>query len=227
MSVNAPALALGLGVAASLGASVLSGVATGTSIGAVSAERRLDITPRSGAFSIWGPIYTLLVASVVYAARQPVPLTPAVLVAAAEALSAVWVGLFLTNTPASLVAAAVALIAAAAAGVWATVSAGPLSLAAPWTRTLCVDVSFGLFAGWLCCAAVLGVGIALRAYGAATPRWVLLVLAALVATAAVVGRNPVLALPCAWALAWQTRITSTEAAGIVLCVGGAAGALLR
>lgn len=224
-----PPLVLGVGVASSLLASGLSSAVSTTSIGVVSADRRLAITPRGGAFRIWFPIYLLLISSVVYAAQNETQqLTPAVLIAAAELLSALWVPLFLANTRASLLAAAATLVAAAAAAVMAVFRVQPaFSLAAPWGKTLCVDVSFALFAGWLCCAAVLGIGIAVQSYGVVTPRWVLLLLAAGVAALAIASRNPVLPLPCLWALAWQAQVSAIEVSGVVACAGAAALALLR
>lgn len=222
---NVAALALGAGVVLSLGASGLSGALFSTSIGTVSREHTLAITPRSGAFSIWGVIYTLLAASAVFASAQEVALTPALTLAAAEALTAAWVPLFLANTPASLVGAAAVLVAAAALGTAAVFGVGPLR-SLPWQRALCVQTSFALFTGWLWCAALLSVGIAARPW-VATPQWALPVLAGLVGTLAAASRNPVLVLPCAWALLWQPETVGSAytLSGLLLCVAGGAAAV--
>ena len=74
--------------------------------------------------------------------------------------------------------AALALVGAAASAVAAVWRVGGIDATTPWSRVVCVHVSFGLFAGWLCCAALLSVGIALKAYGGGEPpRWILLALA--------------------------------------------------
>ena len=211
---------LSIGVAVSLLASALSGsFVRQSSIGSVSDERRLAITPRSGAFSIWAVIYTLLLSSAVYVYVEPIALEPAVLLGIAEVLTGVWVPLFLANTKTSLVAAAAVLVAAATAATVSVFRIGPLSLAATqWTRTVAVSTSFALFAGWLCCAAVLSIGIALQVFDIATPQWILLLLTGVVCALSVAARNPVLALPCLWALAWQTRQTSITIIGMIVCV---------
>lgn len=224
--MRSEALILGTGVAASLLASFLSGsFRQDTSIGTVSRERRLDITPQGGAFSIWSVIYTLLIASSIYAASRPVDLPAAVLILAAELLSAAWVPLFLANTQASLVGAAGVLLMAAGVATAAVFRVGALTSAASVTEAVCVQTSFALFAGWLSCAAVLGVGIALQAFDVATPRWALSLLALGVGSLAALSRNPVLCLPCIWALLWQREFTAETAGAALLCVAAAAYAL--
>ena len=183
------------------------------------------------AFSIWFPIYLLLIASSIYAITQPVPMRTALLVAAAEVLTAAWVPLFLANTRATLVSASIVLAAAAASAVGAVFTSSMPWTASPWPCLVFVSGSFGLFAGWLCCAAVLGVGIALQAYGVETPQWLLLGLSILVAALTLASRNPILALPCAWALVWQEEWSLANAAGVLACIGlgrdGTAGATKR
>lgn len=224
-------LALGIGLATSLVASALSGVfVPGASIGTVSNEHRLSITPRSGAFSIWGLIYTLLGSAFVHSVVVPdsVPLVPALCLGAAEALSGIWVPLFVTNTTASLALAALVLVAATVSAVSAVALLGPIAGAGTWQRAVFVHGAFALFAGWLLCAAFLGVGIALAsAYDSTLPRWSLLVLSFAAALAAAATRNPVLALPCAWALLWQPEIGGVEILSLLVCSGGVATAALR
>ena len=227
-AMNASAAVLAVGVVSSIVASTLSSW-SGTSIGAVSAQRRIDIVPRGGAFVIWFPIYVLLIAAAVYAAfHDDVPFTPSALTALAEVLTGVWVPLFLTNTRWSLTAAACVLVAAAASACAAVATAGPLvgEEGSSWVRAACVGGAFALFAGWLLCAATLGVGIALQTYGVETPQWSLLVLAATAALCAAATRNPVVAAPCVWALLWQqTPGTSIGVAGMLTCAAGGLAAL--
>lgn len=219
---------LGVGVATSILASTLSSVGRARGIGAVSDARRLAITPRSGAFVIWGAIYALLMAAAVYAGAHPavVPVTPAALMAGAEVLSGLWVPLFLADTRASLLAAAVVLVAAATCALAAVALVGPLSDAS-WVHGICVHAAFGLFAGWLLCACVLGIGIAAQAFDVSTPPAALLALAGAAALGAALTRNPVYALPCMWALAWQPRVGALEGAGLALCALGAVAGGLR
>lgn len=220
-------VALTLGVATSLAASLLSGVLSSTSVGAVSDARRLATTPQSGAFSIWAVIYVLLSISALYAFTQTVDLMPSLLLASAEVLSGLWIPLFLANTKRSLVAAALVLVVAAACAVSAVALVGPLATAQPWRRLVSVHVSFALFAGWLLVAATLSVSIALRAVSdIETPRWSLLVLSAGAAVSAAATRNPVLAAPCAWALVWQPQFGTVELSGLVACLGGGTAAML-
>lgn len=221
------ALALSIGVGTSLLTNGFMRQSSGTAstIGSISDSRRLDITPRDGAFSIWAAIYSLLIFSAVYAGFQSVDLPPAILIAVAEVLTAVWVPLFLHNSQASLVASAAVLVTAAIVATVAVLQAGPLAIKGdPWMRTVAVPMSFGMFAGWLCCAAVLSVGIAMQAFNLPTPRWVLLLLAGVVALLAAVSRNPVLALPCVWALAWQSEQSAITVASILTCMVGAGAA---
>lgn len=212
------ALALGTGVAVSLLASSLSSVG-GRSIGAVSDAQRIDLTPKSEAFGIWGLIYPLLIASAVYAGFQDVMLTPAVLLAVAEVLSGIWVPLFLVDTPAALVAAAAVLVAASSAAIAAVFHLSPMTRSTPWTRIICVHLSYGIAAGWFLTASVLSVGIALQRYGVSLPRaWTLLLLSFTAASLSLASRNPFLALPCAWALLWQPEQSVASAVGLVACL---------
>ena len=221
------AIALFVGVTASLAASALSGLYRQSSIGSVSNNNRLSITPRSGAFSIWSVIYPLLIVSALHAVTAPVsetvPFAPAVLIACAEVLSGIWVPLFLANTNTSLVVAAVVLLIATACAIAAVALVGPPDGGASWQRTVGVQISFALFAGWLLCAATLSVCIAAKAQtDSVIPRWTLLILAGAAAISAGVTKNPVMALPCAWALVWQeSGVGMIEWIGLALCAAGA------
>lgn len=198
--------------------SLASNAAFGRRIGAISDQRALGITPRRGAFSIWGLIYPLLVVSAVSMRSRPAPPGVAAALGASLALSAAWVPLFAANTPPSLVGAALALCGALGAAVAAVAFAGGPSLEAP--AKIAVQAPAALYAGWLCCAAVLSIGIALKAYALALPDWSLLALALGVTLLTVATRNPVLALPALWAIAWQTQPTVLGGAGAAALVGG-------
>ena len=194
------------------------------SFDAVTNLHPLDIELEPAAFSIiWTPIFSLLFASAVYAAFESVHVAPAACLAAAEVLSGLWVPLFLCASTWSLVAAAAALASAAASGAVALLFIGAINPinALAWHHILCLHVSFGLFVGWLLCAATLSIGFALRA----ATGWVLarpaLLATATVATAlAVASRNPVVALPCAWACVWQRQFGVVEIVGILICSAG-------
>ena len=220
------ALLLGIGVLVSLLASASH---LGRQIGAASRERTLTVTPRSGAFAIWGVIYTGLVVSVGYAALRPVSTAAAVAIFAAELMTAVWVPLFVHKHRFAPVASSAALLLAAGAACVAVFASGPLRGATTTLpRAVCTQVPFALFAGWLCCAAFLNVGIALKAYaGVEPPQWTLLLLAATVGGLALGARNAVLALPCLWALLWQRDVRSVSVLlGAVVCTGASVGAAL-
>ena len=209
-------LLIGGGILASLASNALFG----RSIGAVSGDRSLDITPRSPAFGIWGVIYTLLVICVVYIARgRALPSRGfAYALGASLVLSAIWVPAFVRNTPGSLLAASLTLWFALAAALVAVHLAGPLPSDA--AQAVAVQGSAGLYAGWLCCAAVLGTGIAMKAQNISLPSWSLFALALGVSLLSVITRNPVLAVPAIWAIAWQNKCTAMGVGGVVSLVTG-------
>ena len=221
-------VSLSVGVAASLGANAV----WGRGIGKASSATRLDVTPRRQAFSIWGPIYALLLAAAAYAAADArnaetsrvVDPRAALAVGVAELLSAVWVPLFVRGD--RMVEAGTVLALAAASAMTGVALAG--GRAPTWTHVVCVQVAYALFAGWLLCAATLGVGIASKSLGVAFPSGPsILALGVGAAAAAVATRNPVMVAPALWALAWQPIPSKYAAASAVACVVGGAGAILR
>ena len=219
-------MSLSVGVAASLGANAI----WGSGIGGASDETRLDVTPRRQAFAIWGPIYALLIAAAAYAAAdaqgetQKVDAKAALAVGVAELLSAVWVPLFVRGD--RMVEAGTVLLLAAASATAGVVMAG--GRAPTWTHAVCVQVAYALFAGWLLCAATLGIGIAAKSAGVGFPSGpAIAVLGAGAAAAAAATRNPVMVAPALWALAWQPTPSKYTAVAAAACVVGGAGSVLR
>jgi hypothetical protein len=205
------------GVAASMLSSALVPALGGGSIGTTSRRYSLDVSPTNTAFGIWGVIYTLLIASAVFAAREAVESRWVMLLAAAQFLTALWVPLF---TAEQLVLACIVLIgsavcATAALAAVRSTSAPSFSL----ERYVCVDAATGLFAGWLWCAAALSVAIVLKSRDVATPRAALVVLAAVVAVLAAAVRNPVMLAPVIWLLIMQKSHDAEAALAGVVAVG--------
>lgn len=214
------AIILGLGVASSVIASGASSALFGKSIGSVSRERDLGITPRSPAFGIWAAIYALLIASVAFASSNEVSLSISISLGVAEALTALWVPIFLSNTPPALWVAAATLLASTGAAMTTVFSAGALRDQPTVIRAVSLNVAAALLAGWLLCASVLGIGIALEANGVITPRWALFVLGCVAAALAAASRNPVVAFPCVWALLWQRSYSLESLGGVAACALG-------
>ena len=219
--LDAVLLALGAVVSLTLSST------TGGGIGAVSRARALQITPRDAAFSIWAVIYPLLFAAAAFAYAAPVSRAWAVALSLAEVLTGAWAPLFVVNARASLIGAAVVLVFAAGASAAAVVAAGPL----PRTdglRAVCVHGATALFAGWVLCAAFLSIGIAIEAStDARVPPTALLALALVAAALAVAARNPVYALPCAWALLMQPRVQGPALVGVAICATAVAASAIR
>ena len=212
-------LLLAGGVAASMLSSALVPALGGGSIGATSRRYDLDISPTNAAFGIWGVIYTLLIASAVFAAREAVEARWVMLIAAAQFLTALWVPLF---TAEQLVLACVVLIGSAVCALAALAALrSSTTHNESWSleRYVCVDAATGLFAGWLCCAAALSVAIVLKSRDVATPRATLVVLAAVVAILAAAVRNPVMLAPVIWLLIMQKSHDSEAALAGVVAVG--------
>lgn len=201
MEWSAPVL--GFGVLASIVSSALSASYGSNSIGSVSNEHRIDATPRRQAFSIWGLIYLLLICNVIYTINNPLDARSTISLVIAELLTAVWVPLFIANTTWSLAAAAVVLVMAAASSVLSVVYIGPFRMK-PWTDAIFLHTAVALFAGWLCCAALLGTAISLKtAFGVNLPKWSLFSVLLVSLGLAMVSKNPVIVAPCVWALAWS------------------------
>ena len=109
-----------------------------------------DLVPRRGAFSIWGLVYTLLVASaaVLGSARGGAPSSPVphVLVCAALAITCVW-----SATVARAPRVAFAALVASALATW---------VALPFAHEhLLYAATYGLLAGWLAVAVTISTGI--------------------------------------------------------------------
>lgn len=205
------------GVAASMLSSALVPALGGGSIGATSRRYDLDISPTNAAFGIWGVIYTLLIASAVFAAREAVEPRWVMLLAAAQFLTALWVPLF---TAEQLVLACIVLIGSAVCATAALAALRSTSVSSfSLERYVCVDAATGLFAGWLWCAAALSVAIVLKSRDYATPRAALVVLAAVVAILAAAVRNPVMLAPVIWLLIMQKSHDSEAALAGVVAVG--------
>ena len=204
------------GVAASMLSSALVPALGGGSIGATSRRYDLDISPTNAAFGIWGVIYTLLIASAVFAAREAVEPRWVMLLAAAQFLTALWVPLF---TAEQLVLACIVLIGSAVCATAALAALRSTSASSSLERYVCVDAATGLFAGWLWCAAALSVAIVLKSRDYATPRAALVVLAAVVAILAAAVRNPVMLAPVIWLLIMQKSHDSEAALAGVVAVG--------
>lgn len=207
------AILVGTGLVATL----VSGAVWGGEIGAVSRERPTSITPRDAAFGIWGVIYTLLAASTIYVATSPHRRTTTVpwwaaLVATSEVLAALWIPLFSQSR--AFVLSACVLCAACVAATAALSTMPPLFL----------EVATSMFAGWLWCAAALGVVLALPS----SPKAVLVALAFVVGGVAVGLRAPALIAPCAWLLLMQPDLSSSPVIlGLCVCAASAAAAVWR
>lgn len=209
-------LVIGGGVAISLASNALFG----SKIGSVSRERELPFTPKGGAFSIWLFIYTLLIAAAVYAANKEVPTSLSYSLGLSLLLSAVWVPLFTRNSPVTTVASALVLWLSLVSAFVAVLRAGRFNASDPW-RALGLQSSVALYAGWLCCAATLCTGIALDAYRVVLPPYTLFALSSLASVLAVISKNPVMAVPALWALAWQKQLSINLLPGAVVLITGA------
>lgn len=206
----------------------------GRNIGGVACAWRLSYSPARAAFLIWSVIYLSTFLSALLQLLNEldgVELCTAApwantLWAYAWLLCALWPCVFGRRNRAAIVLAACVLVSAAICAV------GAVSVDHAWRRkrvacVALVGVPMSLFAGWLCTAAALGVGIAfaantrapdacendLRDYNTrvwADPAdarswesWVPLALAAVLSAGAFLLPDPVLPLPLMWAVFWM------------------------
>ena len=168
-----------------------------------------ELTPRKGAFSIWGLIYTLLGASAFTVGslrRDAVDPTPHVLVSAALATTLAW-----SLSVGRVRAVALAALAVASLLAWS-------SLAFVDGREILFSAAYGLLAGWLSVATTLS-----------TERddtRTLAVASCAIGIASVALGAP---WPCAsllWALVTQRRFDATVIASIAIALVAATGSVL-
>ena len=218
-------------VALSVIGSIVTNAVVGRSIGAVSRERNTAATPSEGAFAIWGLIYFLVMASVVFQFWRPLPFASNMAMAISFAAAAAWVPVFVTNTPPNLVVASLLL---AVSFVSALVS---IVVGKNWTtggdqasivRHLLIDAGYSLYTGWLLVATTLGVAIAAGAFGNDLPFATLFVPGTLVCLIAVLLGDPVLTLPLVWATLFQKAPPKTQQAFLLLLLLlGETGSIVR
>lgn len=209
-------VAITLLVPIATGALLLSSVIWGSKIGATSdaVGGGGTIAPRKDAFSIWGFIYVGLLILAVAQFYVPVSVPVRALLATSLFLSAAWTPLFVQS---QFVAAAIVLLCASGTAIAATGVRAAVSATVP--QRLLVDLPLGIYTGWLCVAALLGVVIAARGGRegtAVTARAVLLCALAVAALA-----NPALVVGPIIALAFSQKVDPPLF--VVLGVGAIAG----
>lgn len=195
-------------VAIAVGACTLASLASASFVD-FSKTPTSAIVPRRGAFSIWGPIYTLLGASAVVLASVrtvPVSIFPHVLVCVALGITCVW-----SATVTRYRRVATLLLAAAALTAWASLYGV--------RDNLLYSAAYGLFAGWLSVATTISTG---------TDDTRALVVAATVVGSASVGlATP---WPCAsllWGLVCQRAVDRAVVGSIALTLVSLLGSVLR
>lgn len=197
----------------------------GTRVGAVSRANELAFTPRDGAFAIWGVIYPLLC---FHAAAQwrsgggGASSASAALLSASLGAAALWVPLFVQNSPAPAAAAALVLQAGFGCAYAACYLSPRGTTVAAWAT---IDLPLGVYAGWVLVAAFLTTCIALRLRGWSLADWLPALAAAGGAVGAVAARSPECALAQLWAFAWSPGPWAPACRAISSL--GAAGAVAR
>lgn len=210
-------------VAVSLAVSLVSN-AVFSGVGEVSAALPLPYSPAPPAFAIWGVIYPLLAMYTVAQGTGAEEPRPSALLGVSVLCAAAWVPLFTRNTPTGFWLATGALAACAACAVAAVVSLP----ARRGARELLFDeLPLALYAGWVCTAAALSVGISLRASGVGVPAWSGSVAAGAIAAAAAALRSPILALPALWGFLWAPRSAWNWAGSAALAASSVIAGLLR
>lgn len=177
-------------------ASVAMSAILGRKIGPISDARPTSLTPRDGAFQIWGVLYVLLFASVIaqfwYAREDDVD----ALATAALLGTAAWVPLFV----AQLDAVAFAVLAGGTAMLLASLGRGEGKL---------LDVPFSLLAGWLLVATAINLAMLVQRVGG-DASWMLVPTVVGASVASLWLRDVALLLPVMWAVAWQKEPTGFE-----------------
>lgn len=212
-----------------LGVSLACSIVAG--VGGVPELRAPIWQPAPIAFSIWGVIYVGL-AFTVYAVRlHPQSASFAIALASALLSSAGWlvsVRVKWYATSAVLICAACGF--ASAALLTATRPSAEMSL----QHALLLSVGPGLYAGWLGCAAGLGVNIAIYSRADSTadlPPVALLPGTALAAVCAYVARNPATGAAILWAVALirssAPPVLAVRVVGAAIALASSVGAVLR
>lgn len=189
---------------------LLANAALGSGIGAASDRFSTRLTPGSPAFSIWLAIYTLLV---VLCIRQWDDEALRAIIGpwfvANCVLSISWLVCFTSTTRVSDEGATPLLWLAAVSLLGMLVTAGAVLYRMWASRTFwgLSQIAMSLYVGWLAVASVLAVLIASRAPLARDIDRALTwsAVAACVGVTAVLQKDPVLALPLAWAAFWRWR----------------------
>jgi hypothetical protein len=229
-----------------LGSSVLANSVWGRMIGDVACSWRLAFSPRGPAFSIWGVIYLWTAVSVLLqflsnmdAETWYVPdFGVNVLMCVAWLVCSLWIWFFSladsNNVKDGLGWAACCLVVAASCAVAA------VCWERSWPtgnteRILAVGVPFSLFAGWLCLASSLSVGVFLASQTrpadscgedgrlievrdpGTVEMWAPVVLAVVVSAFSIGLPDPVLVLPLCWGTYWMDPSVRTGP-GIVAIV---------
>jgi len=182
-----------------IAASLASNAAYGSTIGSVSAQHAAAITPASSAFAIWGVIYAVLAVGVVVQIRTPLPPPSNVFMALSFVLVALWVPVFVANTPRSIVVSGMLLALASTCAMMAIVS-GQCWTNETSASSLLVDTGFSLYTGWLIVATGLSVGVAVEKYGVSVPLEFLFIPVFVGLVFAIGVGDPVILLPVAWAV---------------------------
>ncbi|MGZ0213626.1 MAG: hypothetical protein ACKVI4_14235, partial [Actinomycetales bacterium] len=221
-----------------LGVAILMSLIFGRQMGDVACAWRVSYSPSRNAFSIWGLIFAWLMASVVEQLLVPLNFDGVyaasawnnMLAGTGLAAAGCWVVVFgcsrREDRKAGLVVSALFLLSS----TWCAVGASVLEYS--WRgfdplRILFVGVPFSLFAGWMCVASALGIGIAVvsmryepdyrcidadRTYdmftcpqlaptlAAGLGGWVPLLLSLPMTVTAVVLPDPILPLPLLWGI---------------------------
>lgn len=167
------------------------------------------IVPHRVAFSIWGLIYTLLIASaVVLGSTRTVssPLYPHILVCIALTITCVW-----SATVTRAHGGATVALAASALTAWS-------SLYAVRDQPL-LSATYGLFTGWLSVAATISTGT--------DDTRVLLAASALVGSASVVIGTPWPGVALLWSLVFQKTVDRYVVGSIVLTLIALVGSVFR
>ena len=179
--------------------------AASASIVDFSREQRPSVQPRSGAFSIWAIVYSLLLASSMWANSDTYPKLAVLSTVCSLLVTSLWSFSAARQwSPTSAI-----LLALSAVLAWIAVAMTPVSRQ---LASLVVQSAIGLYAGWLTAATAINVAlIDARLDSPAT----LLLTAILGGAVSIMLRRPVPCVSIVWALAWQSEQTGWTVGAIV------------